>query len=307
MSLAQDLSRVAGSTLPLVRTLVLLVLPAIYLASGLFSVGSEQRGVVYRFGEIVDGNIPPGMHYHLPWPIETVEILGTTAVRSMDIEFVQSSGAVGRSGELVTGDDSLIELAYRLQYSVVEPARFLVSAERPEALLRALASFETLSQVAGQSINALLTTGRGELQLRLRQRLQARVDALELGMKITGVQIRRLAPPQKIKGVFEEVAGERAERQKAIQRAQGQRSAELASARAQANQALERARAGALESTERAEGDYAHSERTRDAYAAAPAIVAQRLYQDTVQQVFSRARLKVLSPSSAGKPADGVE
>ena len=66
---------------------LIFLLAVLYLAGGLFSVKLEQRGVVTRFGRVVNENVPPGIHYHWPWPIESVVLLRTTEIRSMAVSF----------------------------------------------------------------------------------------------------------------------------------------------------------------------------------------------------------------------------
>ena len=63
------------------------LLVAFYFATGLFAVKPEQRGVITRFGAVVDESVPPGIHYHWPWPVESVALVSTTEVRSMAVLF----------------------------------------------------------------------------------------------------------------------------------------------------------------------------------------------------------------------------
>ena len=60
---------------------------AVYFATGLFAVNPEQRGVITRFGRVIDDSVPPGIHYHWPWPVESVALVRTTEVRSMAVLF----------------------------------------------------------------------------------------------------------------------------------------------------------------------------------------------------------------------------
>jgi membrane protease subunit HflK len=72
------------------KSAVLWLIPlfiAVYFATGLFAVNPEQRGVVTRFGRVIDESVPPGIHYHWPWPVESVALVRTTEVRSMAIPF----------------------------------------------------------------------------------------------------------------------------------------------------------------------------------------------------------------------------
>lgn len=297
MRLSQDIGRVLRTSRLFLGALFILVLPGIYLASGLYSVGPEQRGILYRFGAIVDDKVLPGMHYRLPWPIERIERLQTTAVRSMELDLAEGAGD-RLQGELTTADLSLVDVALVLQYTIEGPGDFLVTAAEPEALLRQLAQAEAIQYLAGERIDSLLTTGRNQLQSSLRHALQAQSRALGLGVNVTSVQIKRLGPAAPVKRAFDDVAAARAQKQKLIEVERGERSSSLARARGDSNQVLQRAQAYASERLEQARGDREHFMTTWKEYRRSPDIMAHRLYVEALEAIFSRARLVVASPSN---------
>ncbi|EXJ14222.1 FtsH protease activity modulator HflK [Imhoffiella purpurea] len=301
MKLSEDIARVLNASRVFLWVLLLLVLPGIYLASGFYSVGPEQRGVLYRFGRMLDDRVLPGMHYRLPWPIERVERLATTAVRSIELDLSEGAGE-RLQGELTSGDLGLAAVALVLQYTIEGPGDFQTRVLEPESLLRQLTRAEAIQYVAGQRIDTLLTTGRNRLQSSPRQTLQAQVRVLRLGINVTSVQIKRLEPAEPVKRAFDEVAAARAEKQKLIQMERGERSSRLARARGDANQTLQRAQAYASERLEQARGDYAHFTTTWREYRRSPDIMGRRLYLETLETVLGRARVTVASPSRVQPP-----
>jgi membrane protease subunit HflK len=300
MSLREDLQQVARHSQRL--WLVLLgIVPLIYLLSGFYSIGAEQRGILIRFGKLVDDKIPSGMHYHLPWPIESVEKLQVTAVRSMELDFAQDANASHVQLELTTGDENLINVALILQYNIQEAGIFQHQAADPEQLLRQIAQAESIQYVASQKIGDLLTTGRNQFQSGLQQAIQQQTRILNLGINITSVQIRRLEPPQSIKQVFDDVAVARAEKQEKIQVEQGERSSTLAKARSDANRQQQQAQAYASELLARASGDRDRLLSTWEEYRQAPALTGQRMYLEMLEQVMPKARVTLATPSTDAK------
>lgn len=298
MRLSEDIAQVLRASRLFLGALSLLVLPGIYVASGFYSVGPEQRGILYRFGRMIDDKVLPGMHYRLPWPVERVERLQTTAVRSMDLDLAEGAGE-RLQGELTTGDLGLVDAALVLQYTIEDPGDFQTRILDPEALLFQLARAEAIQYLAGQRIDSLLTTGRNQLQASLRQSLQTQSRALGLGINVTSVQIKRLEPAGPVKRAFDEVAAARAEKEKLIQVERGERSSRLARARGDSNQILQRARAYASERLDQAKGDYEHFMTTWQEYRRSPDLMRRRLYLESLEAVFDKARIIVASPSDA--------
>lgn len=296
MSLREDLQQVSQHSQRL-WLLLLGVIPLIYLLSGFYSVGAEQRGILSRFGKIVDDKIAPGMHYRLPWPIESVEKLQVTAVRSMELDFAIAPHDKHLQLELTTGDENLINVALILQYNIQEAGIFQHQAAAPEQLLRQLAHAESIQYVASQKIGDLLTTGRNQFQSSLQQAIQQQTRSLNLGINITSVQIRRLEPPQSIKQVFDDVAVARAEKQEKIQVEQGERSSTLAKARSDANRQQQQTQAYVSELLARANGDRDRLMSTWEEYRQAPDLIGQRMYLEMLEQVMPKAKMTLAEPS----------
>lgn len=297
MTLRDDLALVLRQSRRLIVLLLLIVVPVIYLLSGLFSVGAEERGTVMRFGKIVRDDVMPGMHYHLPWPIETVATQAATSLRSMEIDF--SAQADERlQPELTTGDEDLVDVSLLVQYTISEPGRFINAARATESVLREVAVSETLFYVGATAIDPLLTTGRTRLQDQLKTSIQASVSDLDLGIRITSVQIRRLEPPSPIKKSFDNVAQARAEKHKQVQESMGERNSRLAEARSEANRLRQEAQATATEVVETARGDADYFLAILHEYKKAPALTANRFYLEKLEAILSKVQVTVVNPGN---------
>ena len=294
MKLWDDLSHVATRCNKFITTLCIIIFPLIYIFSGFYSIDAEQRGVVTRFGALIEENVLPGMHYHLPWPIESVNTLQVTGLRSIDIDFV-AEAQQQLQPELTTGNADLVDVSLAIQYSIEESARFYHASSNPQALLKEIIFSETLYYIANNEIDILLTTGRSRFQTVLKNSIQEKVLHFKLGMRINSVQIRRLEPPQPIEQAFDSVARARSEKQKLIQEGKGERLTRLANARSEANRIQEQSHAYASEVVERARGDKELFIRTWNEYRQAPEITGKRLYLEQIENIFSKAKIIIIN------------
>src|SRR5207253_4192687 len=116
---------------------ILVVALAAYVLSGVFTVAADEQAVVRRFGRVT-GRLGPGIHYRLPWPVDRVDVIKTTAVMKAGVGFeLPEEGEARVAGvEILTGDTNIVSVAMTLQYVIGNPAAFLFDIETPPALVR---------------------------------------------------------------------------------------------------------------------------------------------------------------------------
>ena len=270
------------------------LLPGFYLLSGFYSVGINQRAYVTRLGKLVQDNISAGMHYHLPWPIETATIAHIPSLKSLELAFVQQQPKP-QTLELITGQGNLIDARVEVQYSVTETEKYLANAADTDALLAKLAKSEVIYHVSHNQFENLLTTGRNAFQAGIKASLQTSTNQLGLGLRITGVQIQLLEPPNSIKQAFDDISSAQAEKQKHIQDARGERGTRLAAARSESNREKSNARATANELVKRAEGNMQRAQ-SQLAASTADKLYLQRIYFEQLRSLFAKAQVKVVAP-----------
>lgn len=300
MKLRDDLALTFRQIQPLLLGGLLVLVPLLYLLSGFYLVGAEQRGVVMRFGRIIHEQVMPGMHYHLPWPIDSVRTLPTTNLRSLKVDF-SSSAPEALQPEITTGDEDLVDVALVVQYNIESPGVYLSSAQTPELLLEQIVRAQTLFYIGGSAIDPLLTTGRTEFQNHLKRAIQTRLNHWRLGLRVTSVQINRLGPPESIKSAFDDVARARSEKQKMIQESRGERRTRLTQARSQAGQTLAQAEARATEILETARGHRDRFLANWRAYQKAPAITRERVYLERLERILAPVETLLVQPQKKGR------
>src|SRR5437667_8860722 len=130
-----------------------------YLLSGIFTVAADEQAVIRRFGRVA-ARLGPGLHYRLPWPVDRVDVVKTTAVMKTGVGFALPEGETRSvtGVEVLTGDTNIISVAMSLQYVIRNPAPFLFEIEQPPALIGAVAESVLTQTVLGMPVDEVLTT-----------------------------------------------------------------------------------------------------------------------------------------------------
>ena len=325
-----DLKRVFRHARSVAGWLIFLLV-LLYLASGSYSVKPEQRGVVKRFGQVVNDNVLPGIHYRWPWPIESVIRLRTTEIRSLTVSFghgedsqeekmssqedleeetpiwaeetdrsfsVESSQAAEETSALLTGDENLVITTLMIQYMISEPKGFLYNTEDAEGLLRRIVQAAIVNKVVSMSVDKVLTTGRFDLQKKVNEVIMGASDSYGMGVRIASVQIKNIQPPAGVASAFRDVSSAREDMHKFIQEAQGNRNRRLPRARSEAMKMRTEAAAHAKEVVEMAHGDGQRFLAAWEEYRKAKTVTAYRFYMEAMEEILPRVRKLISDPET---------
>jgi len=216
---------------------VLFLAIALYFISGIYSVKSSEMAILQRFGKMIDDKIQPGIHYALPWPIDSVVHIPIRNVKRLVIdEFTGKKNAYS-----ITGDNHLINLKCVIQYTVSDPAAYVFSSDNPESTLKSLASQALVHALARMTIDEALTRGKTQIASFVRQHLQKNLAKTQTGLFISFVELSSLEPPPYVKRYFSDVVESQMDKQKLIHEAESYRNKTLPDAKAEAAQILEKA------------------------------------------------------------------
>jgi modulator of FtsH protease HflK len=264
------------------------LLVILFLFSGVRVVHNGQRGVLRRFGRVVDGSVAPGVNYVVPL-VERLDVMEVGAVNSV---------AFGEAVALITGDENLVNVTGQVQCRVDDPGRFTTSSPQPEKLIRIVAEEVLTREVSWRRVDDVLTTDRSALQESIREGVQAAADRAHIGMSIIDVALNVVSPPPEARPAFAAVADAASEREKKINEAEGRASQALSLAGAEADEQRRGAAASATEQTESARSAAISFEALAEQAQKAHASAEQRLFRKSVAQFLQAARVIIL-------PGDG--
>ena len=163
--------------------LVVVVLLAVWVLSGFYRVQTDEQGVVLRFGERV-GTTTPGLNYHLPYPIETVETPKVTRVNRVEVGFRSAEEAL-----MLTGDENIVDINFVVFWIIKDAGDYLFNVREPERSVKA-ASESVMREIVGQTpIAAALAEGRGQIEDKVKAGVQGILDDYRTGIEITNVQL----------------------------------------------------------------------------------------------------------------------
>jgi membrane protease subunit HflK len=283
--------------------LALLALVGTYLASGFYLVDTDEEAVVRRFGAIV-AQEGPGMHYRLPWPIDRVEVLKTTAVMNTGVGFaLRGDGQDGAAGmELLTGDTNILSIALALQYVIQDPADFLFRTEDPEALIGAVAEAVLTETVLGMAVDEVLTTGRLAIQDEVKTKTQARLDEYRSGIRITSSNIMTITLDKSVAEAFQEVTDAMADREKSRNEARMYANTLIPKTRGQAHALVREAEGAKQERIAQAVGNTSRFLALLEEYRKAPDVTQTRLYLEAMEQILPEVTMYVIDSEDGQVP-----
>lgn len=247
-----------------------------WLASGFYIIQAAERGIVTRFGALVT-EVGPGPHWHLPWPIDSVETVNVAENRSLSL---QQQG-------MLTRDENVVVVDMSVQYDVKDATGFLFEVRSPEETLHQVIESVVREVVGKNRMDYIITEGRGEVANRVHELSQAIVDEYVTGLNIQAVNLRNAQPPEPVQPAFEDAITAREDQQRFINEARAVRNRVIPGARGEAAQTVEEARAYRTRVVESAEGDVSRFNALLTEYQDEPQVTRKRLYMDTMQRVLS--------------------
>ena len=267
---------------------VAVLLVSLWLLSGFYTIDEQERGVVLRFGAN-QGTVEQGLKWHLPWPIETVERVDFTRVRQ-----------ITDRGTLLTQDQNIVDVELSVQYRVSSAEDFVFNVADPDRTLQRAAEASVREVVGKATVDYLLGEGRQTVADRVRASLQQRLNSYRSGLAISSVSFAA-QPPDAVKPAFVDAINAAEERERVRNQAEADASDRLPKARGEAVRKRQEAAAYRDQAVAHAEGDAARFTALLEEYRKAPKVTRQRLYLETMEQVYSGSG-KVLVDVDKGSP-----
>ncbi len=288
--------------------IVIGVVAAIWLASGIYTVGPAEVGVVRQFGKFVS-QTDPGLRYRLPWPIQSHDVVNVAVIRSAEIGF-RTEEVPGRpapierrvpgEARMLTGDRNIAEVWMVIHYRVKSAEDFLFRAQDPERILRVNTEVALRSVIGNMDIDYAMTVGRSRVEVETWGFLQTLLDAHRTGLLVTGVELREVDPPAEVAEAFYDVIRAKADRERFIRGAEGYALDVAPRARGEAAAKIHAATAFRGERIALAEGDTARFLKILAEYQMAPAVTRQRLYLETIERVLAGTEKIIIDPAVGG-------
>ena len=268
--------------------LVLIALVA-WGITGFYRVDEAERGVEQRFGKYVETTLP-GLRWHLPYPIETVDLVNTIVVTDY-----------AYNTEMLTADEQYVFIDMVIQYRRSDPVNYSFEVANPELTLQDVTESALREVVGTSNLDTLVATGRREeIASRTRQALQATLDSYEAGITVTSVSLKDVKYPQNVQAAVDDAQKARNDSERYSLEADAYSRDVIARARGDAARRLLDARAYHDRVIADADGEAARFEKLLAEYQKAPRVTRDRLYLDAVEEVYRNSNKVILDSDGAG-------
>src|SRR3954471_15781084 len=265
---------------------VVFLIIAIWLASGFYIVDQGKRGVVLRLGKYLETTMP-GPRWHIPYPVESVEIVNVAGVRTVEVGYRGNpKNKQPQEALMLTDDENIVDVQFAIQYTIKGPEDFLFNNRNPED--NVLQAAETsIREVVGKSkMDFVLNQGRSEVSSRVKQLMQQILDRYKTGIVVTTVNMQNVQAPEQVQTAFDDAVRAGQDRERFKNEGQSYANDVVPKARGVASRLIEEANGYRQSVISTAQGDASRFKQVLDAYEKAPQVTRERIYLETMQQVL---------------------
>ncbi|HEX6929828.1 MAG TPA: FtsH protease activity modulator HflK, partial [Gammaproteobacteria bacterium] len=265
-------SRSSGNGSTVVLLLALLVLA--WLGSGVYQIDAAETGVVTRFGKF-QTTTPPGLHWHLPWPVENVEKVNIAEIARFPYQTL-----------MLTKDENIVTVDLTVQYRRADPVAYLFNVRNPDQTLADVTESAIREVIGKNTLDFILGEGRAEISAQTKKLVQSTLTAYGTGIEVTSVNLQDANFPAPVQPAVRDAVKAREDRERLELEAEKYANEILPRAHGDAARRLEDAEAYKAQVIAQAEGETARFTQLLEEYAKAPNVTRERLYLETMERVL---------------------
>jgi len=282
-----------------IGALVVLVL-VVWLASGFYTVDANERGVVLRFGEHVQ-TAEPGLRWRMPAPIESHQIVDVTGVRTVEVGYRGTDrNKVLRESLMLTEDANIVDIQFAVQYILSSPENYLFNNRFPDESVMQAAETSMREIVGRSTMDFVLYEGREDIAANSQELMQSILDRYETGILISRVTMQNAQPPEQVQPAFDDAIQAGQDRERSRNQGEAYRNDVVPRARGAASRLLEEANGYRERVIANARGEAERFNQVLAEYSRAPEVTRERLYIETMQEVFSNTSKVMVDAESSG-------
>ena len=279
---------------------VLLLIVAVWLASGFYIVDEGRRGVVLRLGKYLE-TTTPGPRWHIPYPFESAELVNVSQVRTVEVGYRGSTkNKQPQEALMLTDDENIVDVQFAVQYTLKSPEEYLFNNRNPDD--NVLQAAETaIREVVGKSkMDFVLSQGRSEVSARVKVLMQQILDRYKTGISVTTVNLQNVQAPEQVLAAFEDVVRAQQDRERFKNEGQAYANDVVPKARGVAARLIEESQGYRQSVISTAQGDASRFRQILTEYEKAPQVTRERMYLDAMQNILSATTKVIVDQKSGG-------
>jgi membrane protease subunit HflK len=257
-------------------------------------VQPDELGIVLRFGKYVR-QLPPGLNFRWPYPIEVVELPKVTRVNRIEIGMRGSTDLrdgtstirdVPEESLTLTGDENIVDVDFVIFWQIKDAADYLFNIQDPEATVKDVAE-SAMREIVGQSdIEPILTEARAKTEAAAQQLMQKTLDSYGAGVLVTQVQLQKVDPPSQVIDAYRDVQAARADQERLQNEAEAYANRIIPEAKGEAERILQAAQGYRDKVVAEAKGEADRFLKVYEQYKKAPDVTRKRMFIETMERVL---------------------
>ena len=274
---------------------------AVWLASGFYIVVEGQRGVVFTFGEF-SRETDAGLRWRLPWPFQSHELVNMAQVRTLEVGYRNNNVKVKNDNEalMLTDDENIVSVQFAVQYTVSNARDYLFNNKRPDETAKDAAETAMREVIGKSKMDGILYEGREKINLQAKALMQQILNRYKTGIEVSTVSIQAAQPPDAVQAAFSDAQNASQDREKQKNEGQAYANDIIPRARGTASRLLQEADGYKQRVIATAEGDASRFRQVLAEYSKAPQVTRERIYLDTMQQIFTSTSKVMLDYKGSG-------
>ncbi|PLR98111.1 FtsH protease activity modulator HflK [Bacillus sp. T33-2] len=263
-----------------------------------YTVDESEQAVILTFGKVEEGISDAGLHFKLPWPIQSVEKLSKETF-SLQFGYEEKDGEIKEfpdETKMITGDENIVLADLVVQWKITDPAKYLYNADDPKEILYDATSASVRSIIGSSKIDDALTSGKAEIEADVRDLLSSLVGKYDMGVSVLAVKLQDVELPNKqVRKAFTDVTDARETMNTKINEANKYRNKQMNEAEGEKQALISRAQGEKAARIEHARGDVAVFNKLYEEYRKNPEITRQRIVIETLEQVLPGSEIYIMN------------
>ena len=277
---------------------IIVVILAILALTSVYTVNDKQQAVVTTFGKVTSIE-DPGIHIKLPFGIQEATLVNVNELPSIEIGFRTGNNnddmtVVESESKMISGDYNIVNCDFFVEYKISDPVKYLYSSEDPADILKRLVQSHIRNVISSYDVDTILTTGKSEIQAKIKEGIQNELAVYDLGLVLTELQLQDCDPPTtEVKEAFKEVETAKQDKDTAINVALAYQNSELPLAQAEADKLIQNAEYLKQDRINQANIQVAMFNAMYDQYKLNPDITKKRMFYEALEKVLPEAKVYI--------------
>ncbi|KGX93388.1 tail fiber protein [Pontibacillus halophilus JSM 076056 = DSM 19796] len=275
--------------------LVGIILLGVVAITSWYTVDESEQAVILTFGEAEESITQPGLHFKMPWPVQSVEKLSKETF-SLDFGFSDEDGEKANEVKMITGDDYIVMADLVVQWKITEPNKYLFNATNPEHILNNATSASLRGVIGSSEIDEALTNGKADIENRVRENLIGLIETYDIGISVLDVKLQEVdLPNEDVRKAFTKVTDAKETKNTKQNEAEKYKNQQTEEALGEKDAIISRAEGDKVERIEKAKGDVAQFNALYSEYEQNKEVTRDRLIIETLEDVLPQAKIYIMN------------